>query len=57
MGFVWDCGDDRSGGTHLKDGNPFECLLWEFLKVIVERDWLRRKDVDECLDGVVLFLT
>ena len=42
------------GGTHLKDGDLFQGLLWLFLKVIRERDWLGREDVDECLDNVVV---
>ena len=42
------------GGTRLKDGNLFQGLLWLFLKVIMERDWLGCEDVDECLDNIVV---
>lgn len=42
---------------HLKNGNLFQSLLWLFLKVVMERDWLCCEDVDECLDNLVLCLT
>jgi hypothetical protein len=44
-------------GTHLNDGDPFQRLLWLFLKFIVKCDWLGREDVDERLNKGVLCLT
>ena len=43
--------------AYLNDGDYFNGFLWLFLKVIMERDWLGRDDVDECLDKTVLCLT
>lgn len=43
--------------THLKDGDFFQGFLWLLLEVIMERDWLGREDVDECLDKLFLCLT
>jgi hypothetical protein len=52
--FQREVGTIDCGGTRLKDGNLFQGLLWLFLKVIMERDWLGCEDVDECLDNIVV---
>jgi hypothetical protein len=43
--------------AHLNDGGYLKGLLWLFLKVIMERDWLGCDDVDERLDKLVFCLT
>ena len=59
MVFVRVGEDNRSEGhSHLmEDGHFFQGLFWQFLEVIVEGDWLGCDDVDECLDGLLFFLT